>query len=208
MPTKAATPKKKRTQTKPRTRRQDAIALLKQDHRDVDKVFTSYEKAGNGADREKRRLVDSMIRSLSQHAAVEEQIVYPWAREYIENADETVLEAVEEHRVVKWLMTELTAMQPSDERFDAKVTVLIETVRHHVQEEESEFFPDLRTVASRNELLELGDEIRAAKPGAPTVPDLDGPVGAVVAGVGSAVGHARDVGKGVVDRVSSLAGLE
>jgi len=208
VPRKSATPTKKRASTKARPRQRDAIALLKEDHRDVEKLFHSYERAGDGADRQKRQLADAMVRSLSQHAAVEEQIVYPWAREFIEDADDTVLEAIEEHRVVKWLLTEITALTPSDERFDAKVTVLIETVRHHVKEEESEFFPDLRTVATRSELLELGDEIRAAKPHAPTVPDLDGPVGAVVATVGSAVGHARDVGKDVVDRVSSLAGIE
>jgi hemerythrin superfamily protein len=207
VPTKSATPKKKRASKTARPRRQDAIALLKQDHREVEKLFKQFEKAGDGAEREKRRIADSIIGALSQHAAVEEEIVYPWARDYIEGADDMVLEAIEEHRVVKWLLTEIAVMPPSDERFDAKVTVLAESVRHHVKEEETDLFPDLRTVATRTELLELGDAIRAAKPHAPTHPELDGPLGVAVS-VGSAVEHARDVGRDVVDRVESLAGLD
>jgi hemerythrin superfamily protein len=206
VPTKSARPAKKRA-TKASPRQRDAISLLKEDHRDVEKLFKQFEKAGDAAERQKRHLADAMIAALSQHAVIEERIVYPWAREYIEGADDMVLEAVEEHRVVKWLLTEIAVMPPSDERFDAKVTVLMESVRHHVKEEESDLFPDLRTVATRSELLELGERIRAAKKDAPTHPDLDGAVG-VASTVGSAVDHARTVGKDVVDRVGALAGLE
>ena len=85
--------------------------------------------------------------------------------------------------------------------------MLAEQVRHHVKEEESDLFPDLRTVATRTELLELGDAIRAAKPEAPTHAELDGPIG-VAASVGSAVQHAHDVGRDAVQRVEALAGLD
>jgi hemerythrin superfamily protein len=184
------------------SRRQDAIAVLKADHRDAEKLFKQFEKASGRA--EKQRIVESITTALAQHTEIEERVVYPWAREFIEAEDDTVLEAVEEHRVAKWLLTELAATAPDDERYDARVTVLIEVVRHHVKEEESEFFPDLRDVATRAELLDLGDELRAAKRTASKTPDL-GAIGGVLS---SAIGHAHDVGKDVLDRVGVLTGVE
>jgi hemerythrin superfamily protein len=186
-----------------RTRRRDAIALLKDDHREVERLFNQYQKSPDASEREKRRLVDAMTTALSKHTAIEEQIVYPWARDTIEGADDTVLEAFEEHRVVKWLLTELTTLPAGDERFDAKVTVTIELVRQHVEEEESELFPDLRAVATRRELLDLGDQLRAAKARAPGVSALGG-----LGVLGAAMEHARDVGKEVVDRIGALTGVE
>jgi len=192
----------KRTNGTARPRRQDAIAVLKQDHREAEKLFKQFERASGPA--QKQHLVEAITTALAQHTAIEEQIVYPWAREYIENEDDTVLEAVEEHRVARWLLAELAATAPDDERYDARVTVLIEVVRHHVKEEESDFFPDLRDVATRSELLELGDELRAAKRTASKTPD----VGAVGCVLSSAIGHAHDVGKDVLDRVGVLTGVE
>jgi hemerythrin superfamily protein len=186
------------------SRRRDAIAVLKEDHRDVEKLFKRFERAGDGAVQEKRHLVTSIATALVQHTTIEQQVVYPWAREYIVDADAMILEAVEEHRVVTWLLADIAATAPDDERFDAKVTVLIEAVRHHVQEEEDELFPDLRTVATRDELFELGDALQTAKRTAPTVPDPDDGAHGIAA---SAVGHAYDVGKGVVERIGSLAGV-
>ena len=123
--------------------------------------------------KQKRALVDQMIVALSHHASIEEQMLYPFARATIDQSDDEVLEALEEHHVVKWLLWELEDLNPSDERFDAKVTVMMENVRHHVKEEESELFSDLRDVATRTELLDLGDALRAgqaarADPSAPT----------------------------------------
>jgi len=185
-----------------RPRRQDAIAVLKEDHREVEKMFKQFEQASGPQTRQ--HIVTSITEALAQHTAIEEQIVYPWAREYIEDEDDTVLEAVEEHRVAKWLLTELAVTPPDDERYEARVTVLIELVRHHVKEEESDFFPDLRDVATRAELLDLGDELRAAKRTAPKTVDM-GAVGGVLS---NAIGHAHDVGKDVLDKVGVLTGVE
>jgi hemerythrin superfamily protein len=185
-----------------RPRRQDAIAILKEDHREVEKLFKQFEKTSGPSAR--RRIVESFTEALAQHTTIEEQIVYPWAREYIEDEDDTVLEAVEEHRVAKWLLTELATTPPDDERYEARATVLIEVVRHHVEGEESEFFPDLRDVATRAELLDLGDDLRAAKRTASKTPDL-GAVGGVIS---SALGHAHDAGKDVLDKVGVLTGVE
>jgi len=201
MPPKSKPTSRRATGTS-RPRRQDAIALLKEDHRQAEKLFKQFEKASGPAERQ--HIVESITTALAQHTEIEEQVVYPWAREYIENEDDLVLEAVEEHRVAKWLLAEIAATAPDDERYEARVTVLIEVVRHHVKEEESDFFPDLRDVATRAELLDLGDELRAAKRTASKSPDL-GAVGGVLS---SALGHAHDVGKDVLDRVGVLTGVE
>jgi hemerythrin-like domain-containing protein len=193
-----------------RARRTDAIALLKQDHREVKQLFDRFERAGENAHKEKRKLVDQMIVELSRHAAIEEQILYPWAREYVDQSDDKVLEAIEEHHVVKWLLWELEDLSPTHERFDAKVAVMTEAVRHHIEEEESELFSDLRDVATRTELLDLGDALAEAKKRAPTRPhprNPDTPPGNVVAApIVSALDHAREVGKDVVERIGSATG--
>ena len=82
----------------------------------------------------KQDIVERIVRELSIHAAIEEMVLYPAIREAAENGDidKMVLESLEEHHIVKWMLSELERMSPDDERFDAKVTVLIENVRHHV----------------------------------------------------------------------------
>jgi hemerythrin superfamily protein len=148
----------------------DAITLLKDDHRSVEKLFKSFEKAGPKALKTKARLVEGMIRELTVHASIEEQIFYPRVRQDAPDLKSDVLEALEEHHVAKWLLSELDGMDPSDERFVAKVTVLIESVRHHVKEEEGSLFPDVRKAFGRPALAAMGDALAAAKKGAPLKP--------------------------------------
>src|SRR5205807_6075539 len=107
---------------------------------------------------------------LSIHAAIEEQVFYPAVREAAPDEKDLVLESLEEHHIVKWVLSELDGMVPSDERFTAKVTVLIENVRHHVEEEEGELFPEVRKAMKRKELEELVQALEAAKKVAPTHP--------------------------------------
>jgi hemerythrin superfamily protein len=148
----------------------DAIAILKADHREVEKLFKAFEKAGDTAHKTKRKLVDQMIVALSQHAAIEEEVLYPSARQEVADSEDDVLEALEEHHIVKWQLQELTGLAPTDERFNAKVTVLTENVRHHVGEEESELFPLLRSRLGRKRLLELGTALQSARRTAPRRP--------------------------------------
>ncbi|MGA7417563.1 MAG: hemerythrin domain-containing protein [Acidimicrobiales bacterium] len=148
----------------------DAITLLREDHRSVEKLFKSFEKAGPNALKTKARLVESMIRELTIHASIEEQIFYPGVRQEAGDLGPEVLEALEEHHVVKWLLSELHGLDPSAERFNAKVAVMMENVRHHVREEEGELFPAVRKELSRQELVAMGDALAAAKKGAPTKP--------------------------------------
>ena len=183
----------------------DAIALLKQDHREVEQLFKRFEKAGENAHKTKGALVASMIEALSRHAAIEEMVFYPAIRREVPTQVSAVLEALEEHHVVKWLLSELEGLDPAAERFDAKATVLIESVRHHVKEEEQELFPKVRARVERRRLVELGAELRDAKRRAPTHPhprSPDEPPGNLLVGGAVAVmDKARDVGKRTVDRV-------
>jgi hemerythrin superfamily protein len=148
----------------------DAITLLKDDHRSVERLFKSFEQAGPKALKTKGRLVEGMVRELTVHASIEEQIFYPRVRQDAQDLDADVLEALEEHHVVKWLISELDGLDPSAERFEAKVTVLIESVRHHVKEEEGSLFPAVRKAFGRPALVAMGDALAAAKKGAPIKP--------------------------------------
>ena len=148
----------------------DAIVLLKDDHKAVEKLFKEFEKAGESAHKEKQRIVQKIIQELTTHAYIEEEIFYPSARQEVPETGSHVLESVEEHHVVVWMLSELKNLDPTDERYDAKVTVLIENVRHHVEEEEKEWFPEVRKAMGRNRLQELGERMEKARSGAPDDP--------------------------------------
>ncbi len=148
----------------------DALAILKADHRVVETLFSSFEAAGDRAFKTKRRLVDQMIEALSVHAFIEEQVLYPAARNDVSSASDDVLEAIEEHHIVKWELQELLDLDPEDERFVPKVTVLAENVRHHVKEEERDLFPLLRSKLPKARLQELGDQLEKARAVAPHHP--------------------------------------
>src|SRR3954451_15863208 len=179
----------------------DAITLLKNDHRTVEDLFKRFEKAGDGALAQKRQIVDRIIEELFVHAVIEEQVLYPVARATVPGAEDMVLESLEEHHIVKWVLSELEGMEPESERFLAKVTVLMENVRHHVKEEEGDFFPLVRRALNRSALEDLGDALDMAKQSASTHPhprSPDEPPANLVVGAIS----------GVVDRVvDNLSGL-
>jgi hemerythrin superfamily protein len=183
----------------------DAITLLKNDHRSVEKLFKTFARTGDRAKKTKAELVAGMVAELSVHAAVEEQVFYPAIRTEVPDTQDEVLESLEEHHVVKWLLSELDGMSPDDERFDAKVKVLTESVRHHVEEEEQELFPRVRSALGRKRLGELGTRIEEAKKTAPTrphprlpdTPPKNAVAGAVSGAMDRAVSTARDLVDGV-----------
>ena len=144
---------------------QDAVSLIKADHRKVEQLFRDFEEAGDRAYKTKQQLVEQIIRELEVHATVEEMALYPAIREAVEkgDVDDMVLESLEEHHIVKWVLSELEKMTPDHERFDAKVTVLMENVRHHVEEEESELLPQSEEILGDEELARLGEEMAARK---------------------------------------------
>ncbi len=96
------------------------------------------------------------------HEVIEEEIFYPALREH-PKAKDIVLEAYEEHDVVTRLMSELDGMEPTDEMFGAKATVMAENIEHHIEEEEGEMFPQARQVFDRDELVELGERMAQRK---------------------------------------------
>ena len=187
----------------------DAIALLKADHAEVQKLFKRFEALGPRAKKSKADIADRVIAALSQHAAIEEQILYPAIRERMADEEELVLEALEEHHVAKWVLSELDRLTPEDERFTAKFTVLAESVRHHVKEEEGELFPKLRKSFTRNELDALGQQLAAAKRTAPTKPhprSPDEPPGNLLAAAATLpVDMARSAAETAARRVRDVA---
>ena len=110
----------------------DAIALLKADHRHVEELFDRFEKARSGA---KQKLAEEICNELKIHTLIEEEVFYPALKGKIE--EETWTEAYVEHDGAKVLINDIMAGSPENDAFyEAKVTVLSEEIRHHVQEEE------------------------------------------------------------------------
>ena len=148
----------------------DAIVLLKQDHKEIRKVFRDFQNAGPNAKATKGKLVNKMLELLTVHTYVENECVYPATRDRVPDVEDHILESYEEHHVADVLCMELAVMSPGDERFDAKTNVLIENVTHHIEEEESEWFPKVRAALGRKELQELGEQIIELKKKAPRSP--------------------------------------
>ena len=175
----------------------NALTLLRNDHREVEKLFKQFEKLGDEAHKQKQALVKKIIRELAIHASIEEQVFYPMVRKAVKSAEDEVLEGLEEHHIVKWTLSELSKMEPTDERFDAKVTVLMESVRHHVKDEQEELFPKVMKKLDRKKLEALGQALEAAKKVVPTRPHPrapDAPPGNLVANAGATIlDRARDL---------------
>jgi hemerythrin-like domain-containing protein len=189
----------------------DAIQLIKKDHATVERLFKRFERAD---DREKhaemKRIVRKVVKELSVHAAIEEQALYPALRRAEEGAEDEVLEALEEHHLVKLTLLEIDKMSPKDERYGAKMSVLIENVRHHVDEEEHEVLPRLRRALSREELRDLGSTLAVLKRAAPTRPHPgapDTPPGNYLAGaMASVYDRSRDAVRTLADRGAARRG--
>jgi hemerythrin superfamily protein len=136
----------------------DATALLKKDHATVKALFKKYEAAGDRAGQTKQRLFGEIKAELDTHAAIEEDIFYPAMQKVrSKEAQDLVLEAIEEHKVVKTLLEEIAQLTPEDDKFDAKMKVLQENVEHHADEEEKEMFPKAKEHLSEERRAELGD---------------------------------------------------
>lgn len=148
----------------------DAIVLLKQDHKQIRKLFRDFENAGENAEKQKGQLVKRIIELLTVHTYIENEVMYPRVRELLPDLEDDILESYEEHHVADVLVSELFAMKPGDERFDAKTTVLIENVTHHIEEEEQDWFPKVREGLGRKALQEIGADMEKARKKAPKKP--------------------------------------
>ncbi len=151
----------------------DAIAVLKKDHAEVERLFVRFERTRSAPER--RRLAERILRELSIHAAIEEQLVYPRLRGRLNGSEGLVLLALEEHHFAKVALTEIEALPEDSERLEPKMRVLAENVRRHVKEEERDLLPALKRLVTADELVELGDALLAAKRLAPTRPHPTAP---------------------------------
>ncbi len=138
----------------------DAIALLKQDHRVVEKLFNDFEQAD---DDQLQHIAERVCQLLTVHAQIEEELMYPQAKEAFEDEEdlELVSEANVEHQSAKELIAKIDDMTPEDENFKATVKVLGEYIKHHVKEEENELFPKLKKTDV--DLKEMGAQLQDRK---------------------------------------------
>jgi hemerythrin superfamily protein len=163
----------------------DAIVLLKEDHKEVRRLFREFESAGENATATKDRLAKKILEELTVHTYIENEVMYPEVRKLLPDVEDDVLESYEEHHVADVLCMELAAMSPDDERFEAKMSVLMENVKHHMEEEEEEWFPKVRKGLGRTQLQAIGAtmaERRRTAPRSPAQPSaLKKAVDAVIA---------------------------
>ena len=142
----------------------DALELLKADHDTVRGLFDQFKHAKEAHNTTQMQdLQRQIFQELEVHTAIEEEVFYPEAKAVGEEAEDLVKEGVEEHHVVKVLMSEVSALQADDETFAPKMTVLIENVEHHAEEEEDELFPQLREVFGDERLQAMGAKLQEAK---------------------------------------------
>ena len=157
-PSTARTANSPRATARTRNGAQDAIQLLRADHRKVQGLFDEFEKARG--DDKKAELAREICAELKVHAQIEEEIFYPAAREAIKDQD-LLDEATVEHASAKDLIAQIEGMGPGDELFDAKVIVLGEYIKHHVKEEHNELFPKLKK--TKLDLKALGEQLAERK---------------------------------------------
>jgi hemerythrin superfamily protein len=152
----------------------DAIVYLKDQHKVVKRLFKEFQGAGEDAEAKKGEIVRQILENLTVHTYLENEVMYPEVRKLMPDLEDDVLESYEEHHVADVLCMELATMSPDDERFDAKTTVLIESVSHHIEEEEQEWFPQVRKGLSRKQLQEIGERMIEMEPKAPRKPSEPG----------------------------------
>jgi hemerythrin superfamily protein len=138
----------------------NALEVLKQDHQKVKGLF---KEATGSPDQNKRKdLFDKIDTELEIHAHIEETVFYP-ALETHEELKDLVAKALEEHQEVKIMLEELEELGSESHDFGSKLQELIESVEHHVEEEEGEMFPKVREVFDESQLEQLGQELESAK---------------------------------------------
>ncbi|MES1982023.1 MAG: hemerythrin domain-containing protein [Pseudomonadota bacterium] len=139
----------------------DAIELLTNDHEEVKAKFAQFEELGPRAFSAKKKLAEEICQALTVHSMLEEEIFYPAVREQVKKGDDLINEAVVEHASAKELIAQIQEMSADEELFDAKVLVLSEQIKHHVEEEEGEMFPQARK--SKLDLVELCEQMTERK---------------------------------------------
>lgn len=151
----------------------DAVELLKHDHRMVQQLFRDYRSAAS--DEQRRGVVELMVRELSRHAALEELVIYPLAKEVLPGQRAEIDDHLAENLDVKRTLTELDRLGAGDDRTDELVAELEGEIAEHVREAEGDLLPKLRDIFDQQALDELGEALEQAKHNAPTRPHPHAP---------------------------------
>jgi hemerythrin superfamily protein len=181
----------------------DAVRLLVEQHAGIRRLFEEWDELSPRPSKRKAELVRELITILVKHAKIEEQVFYPAVAAEVEGQADLVDESLEEHHAAELLLKELDRMDPSSDRFDAKVTVLKEMVIHHLEEEEEALFPQVVDQLPEERRRELGGAMLTAWKAAPTRPHPRAPStppGNIVTAIPATVidltvGAAREVGR-------------
>ena len=133
------------------------LSLLAADHRQMDRLFIALDRTTARGVRRRRELFATLDEVLTRHAEFEERRIYPLLKDQ-RSSEGFAREAVEEHAALRRLLDELRDLPPGHEQWGAKLSVLAEIVRHHVQQEEGVAFPMLHTALAKAELERLGED--------------------------------------------------
>jgi hemerythrin superfamily protein len=177
----------------------DAIDLLTRDHREVEQLFGTFR---SGSDDEKRSAAEGIIRELSIHAAIEEEVFYPAIRRRMPDCDGLVGHSIDEHQEIKELLAAIDGMidKSHTKAFADKMARLESTVMEHVDDEEQKLFPSVREGFTKTALNELGTAMNRAKKTAPTRPHPSTPAHplahATVGRAAAVVDRMRDAASG------------
>jgi hemerythrin superfamily protein len=154
--------------------RDNVIAELVTDHREVEEMFTRFDKAVPGSE-DRKQIVHEFTIELVRHSVAEEEHLYPAVRRHVPGGDALADQEIKDHAGVEKLLKQLEQLPPTAETFDELVAALQAEVSAHVRDEENNLFPRLREACNDEELLKLGDKIRSAKKTAPTRPHPHAP---------------------------------
>ncbi|HZA76082.1 MAG TPA: hemerythrin domain-containing protein [Acidimicrobiales bacterium] len=175
----------------------DAISVLKDDHKLVKKLFREFEGTTDRAVKTRERLSGRIVKELSVHAAIEEEILYPRLREALQKGDRLADHALDEHQHAKELLARIEDMSGDSPELAETMGELIQAITAHVEEEEGDVFKQLREAVGRDDLTRWGDELRAAKKTAPTRPHPHAPdkppANVLVGAVAAVLDRARDL---------------
>lgn len=170
--------------------------MLKDDHKLIRRLFADFGTTTDRAVKTRERLSRRLVKELSIHAAIEEQILYPRVREVLKKGDKLADHAIDEHQEAKELLDRVDGMAGDDPELAPLVDQLATFLLHHVEEEESGLFKQLRTAVGRKDLTQWGEELKAARKSAPTRPHphapSQGPANALVGVAAGVADRARD----------------
>ncbi|HEY8546985.1 MAG TPA: hemerythrin domain-containing protein, partial [Acidimicrobiales bacterium] len=174
----------------------DAITLLRDDHKLVRRLFREFGATTDRAVKTRERLARRLVKELSVHAAIEEQLLYPRVRQVLDDGDALADHALEEHQEAKELLERIDGLPGDDPALKELVDRLATAVTEHVKEEEGGLFKQLRAEVGRKQLAEWGEELQAARRKAPTHPHPHAPsrppANKTLGVIAGAVDRARD----------------